>query len=198
MALFEQIQNRQPGEPRMPRVPGAPMTPSTPHQFNNPPAAASAPIGRPANPAPPMSGGAGAALPVTQAARPTLPSSSPRTPRPDMPGRSGSVVVNNTDFGVDSGAPQAAQPIVQIDRIPSRGELAMLPEGMRVMTPYGEMNRDGTITPTPELQDAYQKATVQRRQDFGPHPWNDDPNAPHPPAVLGKRMFNPFTGRWKE
>lgn len=71
-----------------------------------------------------------------------------------------------------------------------------MPPGVEVMTPYGAVGPDGTVTPTPELQQQYQQALVQRRRAFGPTPFAGDPNAPQPPVALGKAGFNPFTGMW--
>ena len=83
------------------------------------------------------------------------------------------------------------------DRYPSKFDISQVPEGVNVMTPYGPMDRSGNIQFTPDGEVKYREAVVQRRKDFGPHPWAGDPNAPKPPARMGGWMINPFTGQWR-
>jgi hypothetical protein len=80
----------------------------------------------------------------------------------------------------------------------SPNELLDVPEGVRVVTPYGEQGRDGSLNLNPEGEMKYKEAIVSRRKQFGPHPFAGDPNAPPAPARLGGRMFNAFSGQWVE
>jgi hypothetical protein len=82
--------------------------------------------------------------------------------------------------------------------MPSQYEISQVPEGLQMMTPYGEISRDGKLSLSPEGEMKYKEAKVQRLKKFGPHPFADDPNAPSPEARLGGRMFNPFSGMWLE
>jgi hypothetical protein len=196
MAFFENLV-RDTGQPRAPKAPGAPPTPSMPNNKVVSPAPASAPIGRPSNPPtpPPMGGAPGAALPVNGSTpRPSMPSSAP-TPRPQAPPNSG---IQAPPVAAPAGQPMGASPVIQMERIPSAAERATIPPGVQVQTPYGMMDSDGNITPSPEGAVKYQEAVVARQRQFGPHPFAGDPNAPKPPIALGKRSFNPFTGSWVE
>ena len=85
-----------------------------------------------------------------------------------------------------------------MDRVPTSYELASLPPGTTVTTPYGSIGADGKLVPNAQTQARYQQAIVQRRKQFGPHPFANDPNAPPAPVELGKPSFNPFTGQWME
>lgn len=193
MPTFEQIQSRTAGQPRQPSVAGAPPTPSMPNTTVTSPAPASAPIGRPQTPS--FSGAGGAALPVASgAARPPLPGAQIRTAPPVQAqgGRSGN------QQGAEQQQAQPVQPTVAMSRVPTRAELATLPPGTIVTTPYGEMTQDGNLIPSPEGMAAYQQAIVSKRQKFGPHPFTHDPSAPPPPIKLGRPSFNPFTGTWTE
>jgi len=82
------------------------------------------------------------------------------------------------------------------NRVPSRGELAMLPAGVTVDTPYGSVGADGRLALSPQGQELYKQAVVAKRRKFGLHPWAGDPRAPQPPVTLGRPSFNPFTGQW--
>jgi len=68
--------------------------------------------------------------------------------------------------------------------------------GVKVMTPYGEMGRDGSITLSPAGTQKYQQAKVQLASKLGPHPFAGDPRAPQIPTRLGRWNINAFTGRW--
>jgi hypothetical protein len=100
---------------------------------------------------------------------------------------------------VGTAAPEqrAALGLVQsFDRVPTPAELAEVPEGVEVQTPYGAVARDGKLTLSPDGEVKYKEAMVKRRKQYGPHPFAGDPNAPPAPARLGGRMFNPFSGQW--
>ena len=186
---------RQTGQPRAPAVPGAGLSPGQPAKVMNLPAVASSPVGRPSNTAPSLPGGAGAALPLSKA-RPTLPTSPAGRPaRPSLPAGSFKSPLTGRQVLTPTAVP-APVPTLQLGRIPSRSEMMDMPPGAKIMTPYGEMGQDGTVTATPESQQAYQQAVVKKQKDFGPHPFAGDPNAPQPPARLGKPAFNPFSGTW--
>lgn len=79
-----------------------------------------------------------------------------------------------------------------MDHVPTPAELVNLPPGASFQTPYGTVGPDGKLVPSPEGQQRYQQAIVERRKKFGNHPFLSDPNAPQPPVALGKRSFNPF------
>lgn len=183
MALFEDLTQR-PSSPSPSQVRGAPPMPARSNTFVNPPAAATAPVGRPPSPPSPSPGGAGRTLPTTGVASPAAPSPSAGSAR----GRTAAPQAEQ--------APGVGMPVFQLDHMPTRSELATLPEGMQISTPYGQVTRDGQLLPSPEGAQLYQQAVVRARQDFGPHPFAGDPNAPPPPIRLGRAWINPFTGRW--
>ncbi len=208
MAFLEAASARQPGMPQAPEVSGATPRPSTPHATVTPPAAAtSGPNGRPPSVQPPFSGRASASLPLSQAAGPAAPSmpsasggSSTGPQKPQMP----SAPVAPT-AGVTPVQPQPQQaqigqanpgPQLHLDRVPSRSELMGLPPGTTVQTPYGTMGGDGKLTLSPEGQEKYKEAIVQRRKSFGAHPFAGMPGAPEYPIELGKPAFNLFSGQW--
>lgn len=190
MAMLEDLLNRKPGDPVPSQVPGAPPLPSSPGGLN-PPAMSATPVGRPPLPPQPTFGGQpGAKLPLSGAqpqAKPVGPSPTPKPAAQAQPAQA------------PAPAPSLA-PTYQMGTPPSRGSLATLkqlhPGGFTVALPYGTMNPDGTITVNPGGEPAYQAAVLKRKQEFGPHPWANDPNAPPPPAELGKPAINPFTGQW--
>lgn len=197
MAFFENMMNKASAPPPRPTMPNV-----------NPPAAASAPVGRPPLPPTPFPGvTAGSSLPLTGSggAAPAAPGAS-FTPKPPSAQRA----VKGRGPGGESamGQPMAspAPPVtttpasfsVQFDRIPTAAERAELPPGTSVQTPYGVMGPDGMLTPTPEGQQLYRQAMVKAQKDFGPHPWAGDPSAPQPPVKLGRSNFNPFTGQWSQ
>jgi hypothetical protein len=82
------------------------------------------------------------------------------------------------------------------DRVPTLQEIANVPQGTGIQTPYGTMERDGRLNLSPEGEIKYKQALVQRRKQFGPHPFAADPNAPKPDVRLNGRFFNPFSGLW--
>lgn len=88
------------------------------------------------------------------------------------------------------------QLIQSFDRVPTSSEILDVPEGVKIMTPYGEVGRDGKLSLSPEGELKFKEAMVNRRKQFGPHPFAGDANAPAAPARLGGRMFNPFSGQW--
>lgn len=180
MALYDDLQ-RQAGQPRRPEFAGAPPLPSQPNTSVAPPGPAAAPVGRPPAP-PPMRLGPGAG----GGGKPA--SSAPSRQLAPAPAQQN---------GLPSPTPAAAMPLmVQMDRMPSRAELATLPSGTSVQTPFGTVTPDGGIAFTPEGAQQYQAAVVQRRKSFGQHPFANDPSAPQPPVEPGRSAFNPFTGTW--
>ncbi len=86
--------------------------------------------------------------------------------------------------------------VFNMDRVPSRSELQGLPPGMTVQTPYGTVDSSGKLTLSPEGQQKYREAVVQKTRQFGHFPGAQDPNAPKPPITLGKPSYNPFTNQW--
>lgn len=202
MPFFDDLvakQQRQTGEPQAPKVSGGAPQPSKPNTTVNPPAAASGPVGRPSSPAPPFAGSAGPALPAStpQAARPAATPSSgagtPATPAPSQPATPQPA----------TGPGQPAQPTsigpsfqLQLDHVPSRAELAEVPPGVKVTTPYGEVDATGKLTLSEQGKVQYQQAMLKKQKEYGFHPFAGDPNAPPPPVKLGRPSFNPFTWRW--
>lgn len=86
---------------------------------------------------------------------------------------------------------------ISLDRVPGRGELAMMAPGVQVQTPFGAVDRDGNLTLSEEGKVKYQEAVAARRRDFGPHPFAGNPDIPPIPVTLGRPSFNPFTGQWQ-
>lgn len=85
-----------------------------------------------------------------------------------------------------------------LDRVPSPAELVSYPPDVEVVTPYGTMNRDGSLKLSPEGEAKYKEAVIARRKKMGPHPFAGDPNSPQMDVRLGGRMFNPFLNQWVE
>jgi hypothetical protein len=193
--------DRQPGQPVPSQVGGAPMRPSMPNTFANPPAPASSPVGRPAA-TPSFAGGPGLPLPLS---RPTSPPARPGMPVPPVPAYKQRAVeprvgpragVRPDDWETQPPHIAVTPPVYQLDHVPSSSELAGLPPGANIQTPYGSVDHTGKLTLSAEGQAKYQQAVVQRRKSYGPHPWAGDPAAPPPPITLGKPSFNPFSGQW--
>lgn len=127
----------------------------------------------------------------------------PDTPR-GGPGQ-GAVLWPDAPAGGGGGAqPGPGQPVapapaplrLSVEKVPSRAEIASLPPGAEIMTPYGMVGADGRVHPTPETAAAYQAAVVRAQQAYGPHPFSAMPGVPAPPVVLGRANFNAFTGQW--
>lgn len=206
MGMLEDLQKRAgftnnstpSGTPSASQVAGAPPVPSRPTTFLNPPSPASSPVGRP--PAPPsaaFSGGAGSSLPLSGAGSPTsTPGSSgakpglqaPNAPRGSTPGDPTKKFAGGP---VSAGAPPGAEPVF-MDRVPSAMERAELPQGSKVMTPFGEIGPDGRLVTTPETEQRYREGMVQRQKKYGATPWSNDPMAPQPEVRLGGWSFNPW------
>jgi hypothetical protein len=89
-----------------------------------------------------------------------------------------------------------ATPVLLMNRLPGPGEMAGLPPGVQVRTPYGDLDQDGNIVKSPEYEQKQKEAIVRARQKFGPHPWNGMAGAPEPSIELGKGYFNPFTNQF--
>lgn len=84
-----------------------------------------------------------------------------------------------------------------MDHVPTSAELATVPGGVNVQTPYGTVDRStGSLTLSPDGKEAYQQAVLRMRSRFGPHPFAKDPNSAPVPATLGKPMYNPFINQW--
>jgi len=194
---------KPPGSPPGPRGVGvAPPRPSRPMRPSNP-AVVSAPPGRPTRPPMPFAGGAGPRLPIAPAS-----GGAPYGGQPPPSSRSGpsSAWARRPEQTAPSGGPSAwapqppgqpaGFPTFQMDRVPSAAEMASLPEGTRIQTPYGEVDRSGRITPSPEGEVKYKEAVVMARKRLGPHPFAGDVNAPPFPVRLGRANINPFTGMW--
>lgn len=205
MAFFEDLMARTAGGggmPQQPEVAGGPPVPGQKQPFPNPPAAASGPAGRPSSLPSPFPGGAGAPLPLSPgAAGPAAGSGSAQGFRPPMPGQrepKSERERGQQTFGAAPGmglpAPQPA--VFQMDRVPTPEEMAEMPQGVSIQTPFGTMTKEGGLVLSPEGAMKYQQAIVAGRKKFGPHPWADDPTAPAPPVRLGGAMINPFTGQW--
>lgn len=71
-----------------------------------------------------------------------------------------------------------------------------MPQGVQIQTPYGTVDQSGKLTLSPDGAVKYQQAVIQKRNEFGVHPFANDPSAPPPPIKLGKPFINPFTGKW--
>lgn len=96
----------------------------------------------------------------------------------------------------EPGGPAMTPAVFQMDRVPDASELATLPEGMQIQTPYGTVDRaSGKLSLSPEGKVKYQEAVVQARKKLGPTPFGDIPNAPPMPVRLGRYNVNPFTGQ---
>lgn len=208
MGLYDNLVAREAGQPRSPSVPGGAPGVSRPAVMVNPPAAAQGPVGRPSSPAPPFPGGAGQALPTSPVARPAAAPAGPpggfKRPAP-APSQGGMTPAQPqpVDPGKVPGQPAAAggaapgSPFVlRLDRVPSPSELAQLPPGVQIETPYGTMDERGELQLSPEGRANYQQAVAARLKSYGPSPFAADPNAPKPSVKLGRRSFNPFTGQY--
>lgn len=97
--------------------------------------------------------------------------------------------------------PTAPTEPITFQRLPFDDELAMVPEGSVVRTPWGEGRASGgkvrDYNLTPAGKEAHGRAMVKRVQTFGAHPWVHDPAAPQPPIELGRPAFNPFAPEGK-
>ncbi len=100
--------------------------------------------------------------------------------------------------------PTAPAPPIEFQRLPFDDELAMVPEGSVVRTPWGEGRVQGgsvrDYALTPAGKEAYGRAMIREVENFGAHPWKGDPGAPAPPVEPGRPSFNPFapgTSAWR-
>lgn len=190
------------GAPNQPKVPGGGPTPSTPPSFVNPTGVANGPVGRPPLPA----GGTGSALPITPGAAAGQPAqaqgqSRQSTQRPPQPGGTAAPTPPNMPGGTGPGIQTSttATPLVMaLDHVPDAAERAGMMPGTQIQTPYGSVDSQGNLIPSPEGAQKYQQAVVTARRSFGPHPWADDPQAPPAPVKLGRKNFNPFLGTWSK
>ena len=166
--VIGQFANRQPGSPQMPKVAGGSPVPSRPSAPAPPGLNAAMPGRKPDNP-PPMEAGGGIPTP------------------PKM----------NTEQQATNDAQQKnvdqARPVMMLNRLPKPGEMAGLPPGLQVRTPYGDLDEEGNLVKSPEYEQKQKEAIVRARQRFGPHPWNGMAGAPEPNVELGRSYFNPFT-----
>ncbi len=96
--------------------------------------------------------------------------------------------------------PRAVSTTVQLPYIPSTQELANLPAGSSVETPWGMVEPDETGQPrlimNAEGQAAYRAARTKAMSDYGGTPFSGYPGAPKPSIAVGRRNYNPFTGMW--
>jgi len=190
MANQLQPMERRPGMPKGPEVPGGSPQASRPASVVNPPAPASGPVGRPSLP-PPAFPGRTRELPSVRPAGPAASSA----PRPSPGASAPNQAQRFSGAQLPGGAPAGAMRKT-FDRVPSSADLTDIPEGVEVETPYGIMDREGNHKFTPEGEVRYKQDMVRRTKEYGPHPFAGDPNAPKPPARLGRVMFNPFSGQW--
>lgn len=103
----------------------------------------------------------------------------------------------------DATAP-APPPPVQLKKSPSTDDLARIPDGSEVVTPYATgTKRNGEVAEyhlTPAGQEAHKRATLALRERAGATPFDGDPTAPPIlPLVLGKWNYNPWANgdrRW--
>jgi hypothetical protein len=88
---------------------------------------------------------------------------------------------------------------VSLPRVPSEGELELLPPG-DYETPAGRLTAAPggarRVVLNPAGQAAYQTHVARRLRAFGARPLANDPNAPAPPIVPGKPAYNPFDDFW--
>lgn len=161
------------GAPRMPQVPDGPMSPSQPGA-PVPMGVSQGVNGRPAGPGGPQ-------LPLAPP--------EPEIPEPATPPME--------DAGVDNMEAQK-QPdrnlhVLLLNRMPRPGDLAGLPPGVTVRTPYGDLDQEGNIAASPEYEQKQKEAIAKARQKFGPTPWAGMAGAPEMEMKLGGGFFNPFT-----
>lgn len=96
----------------------------------------------------------------------------------------------------DVSAPPPPPP-VQLKKSPSTDDLARIPDGSEVVTPYATgTKRNGEVAEyhlTPAGQEAHKRATLALRERAGATPFDGDPTAPPIlPLVLGKTNYNPW------
>jgi hypothetical protein len=99
--------------------------------------------------------------------------------------------------------PAAPPPPAVFKQQPSVDELAKVPEGAEVQTPYGVgTKKAGAVdryTLTPAGQEAHKRATLAMRERFGPTPFDGDVDAPFEiPLIPGKWAFNPWAPPGRE
>jgi hypothetical protein len=92
--------------------------------------------------------------------------------------------------------PDAGPQVFMLNRMPRPGDLAGLPPGVTVRTPYGDLDEEGNIKTSPEYEQKHKEAIARARQKFGPSPWAGMAGAPEMDMQLGKSFFNPFNNNF--
>jgi hypothetical protein len=96
------------------------------------------------------------------------------------------------------GAP--VQATVKYSRIPTAEEVAQLPLGSTIETPWGVVQPDENGEPRLIMNEqgkaAYIQAQERAKRSYGPTPFAAIPGAPEPDIAVGTWNFNPFTGMW--
>jgi hypothetical protein len=92
--------------------------------------------------------------------------------------------------------PPPPPPPVTFPRQPTDADLARIPDGSEVITPYGTGVKKGGVVEryrlSPAGQEAHKRATLAARERFGRTPFDGDPAAPQWPVVIGGYNFNPW------
>lgn len=123
---------------------------------------------------------------------PPAPPPDPMKERMRTGGGAGSAALNGA---------QAAPPVLNLSRVPSRADyIGMLP-GTQIGTPYGpaSVGADGHPVisfPSPEHEARYRADETQYASGYGPTPLSQFPGAPSPIVRLGRPAWNPFSGTW--
>lgn len=148
-------------------------------------------------------GGAGAAPTTT----PATPAGSPSGAAPAATSSQPTSTTANPDGSVPgAGAQPSARPAppapVTFTRTPREDEIALVPEGAEVITPFGTgVKKNGTVERynlTPAGQEAHKRATLAARERFGRTPFDGDPAAPQLPIVVGGLNYNPWAPPGRE
>lgn len=160
------------GSPQAPQVPGAPPSASQPGMTTTPE------VNMGVNGRPVGSGG------------PPLPMA-PQQPNVQPPEN----LATEQEAGIqeDQKAPDMGPQVLMLNRMPRPGDMAGLPPGITVRTPYGDLDEEGNIKTSPEYEQKHKEAIARARQKMGPSPWAGMAGAPEQEIQLGKSHFNPFT-----
>lgn len=180
--VIGQFAGRQVGSPTTPASPGAPPGVSQPGQPSTPGQNSAMPGRKPDNPMP-MFGQGGSPWPIPQQADVKPPEGREATQRQ----------ANNLN---EQKNVNQAQPVMMLNRLPSRSEFVGFPPGVTVRTPYGDLDHEGNLAMSAEFEQKQKEAMVRARQKFGPHPWAGMAGAPEMEMKLGASYFNPFTGKF--
>lgn len=97
-------------------------------------------------------------------------------------------------------APKPVSTTAKYPYIPSADEIAGLPPGTSVETPWGIVEPDPSGEPrlvmNAQGQAAYAAARARAMAAYGPTPFAGRPGVPNPPVAVGKPNYNAFTGMW--